>query len=245
MMNETIPPRVTVSEGRLMVSGVPGSFVQGAARPFRLEAEALQPVGGFALRESVLHDDGRLEGVARVVGDGLSRIGGPVSAERLALTVRALPEAAAGQRILLGIEALDAGDGPGRLAATLWLPIPAFAALRQDLLEGQAGLLSLAATTNLWVADGERDSPPDRPLTWHLGVLPDGAPAPARGLVETLSWRAAPAAEPEAAVEAEAEAAPAMEEPAETSAEVLARLNWSIRQMILVLVFLLIVIALK
>lgn len=242
MMNEAIPQRVTVSDGRLMISGVPGSFVQGAARPLMLEAEALQPVGGFALRESVLHDDRRLEGVARVVGDRLSRIGAPVTGELLALTIRALPEAAAGQRILLGIEAVGADGEAERLAATLWLPPAAFASLRQDLLQGQAGQLSLSATTNLWVADGERDSPPDRPVTWHLGVAADGAPAPARGLVETLSWRAAM---PEAEAPREAEPAPTEEDPAETTAEVLARLTWSVRQMILVLVFLLIVIALK
>lgn len=242
MMNETSPQRVTVSEGRLMVSGVPGSFVQGAARPLRLEAEALQPVGGFALRESVLHDERRLEGVARVVADRLDRIGAPIAGEHLALTIRSLPESASGQRILLGIEAVADGESE-RLAATLWLPAAAFAALREDLRQGQAGLVSLSATTNLWVADGERDSPPDRPVTWHLGVSQDGSPTPARGLVESLSWRAATPPEPEAP--AEIEAAPAEEEPAETAAEALARLNWTVRQMTLVLVFLLIVIALK
>lgn len=244
-MNEMTPPRVTVSEGRMIVSGVPGSFVQGAARPLRLEAEALEPVGGYALRESVLQDDRRLEGVARVVGDQLSRIGAAASlSERLSFTIRSFPESAAAQRILLGIEVSGAETETDELAATLWLPAAAFAALRQDLLEGQAGLLSLSATTNLWVLDNERDSPPDRPLTWHLGLAADGSALPARGLVETLSWRAAASvSEPDMPVAAEP--APVQEDEAETTADVLSRVNWTLRQLVLVLVFLLVVIALK
>ena len=231
--------RVTMTEGRMTVSGVSGGFVQGAPRKLRLQAEALVPVGGFALRDSMLQDETRLEAVAQVKDDRIQRLGAARPAERMRLSIRTRPDQAT-DRILLGIDARAAGEGEAdALSATLWLPSGVFAALRRDLEAGQAGQLSLTATTNLWVEDGERDSPPDRPVTWYLGLDGGGAVMAARGLVETLSWRATPA-QPLPAETDQAE-----EEPPETTAEALGRLNWSLRQMTLVLVFLLIVIALK
>lgn len=144
----------------------------------------------------------------------------------------------------LSLPAGAQGDLDDRLAADLFLPQPLFAGLRQDLADGRAGLLSFAATTNLWLREG---GPDDEPPVFHLAPEADGRPVQAHGRVQNLSWRAAPsesagdpaflAGQPDQSAEAEP--------PEDPVAEQLRRINWSLRQVLIVLAFLMLIIALK
>ena len=93
--------------------------------------------------------------------------------------------------------------------------------------------------TSLWVRESERDAPAGLPVSWHLGLDAEGrASEPARGLVESLEWQPTgmnPVTAP-AAID---------QEPEETTTDLLARIDWSLKQIALVLLFLLIVVALK
>ena len=126
-----------------------------------------------------------------------------------------------------------------------------FEALKADMLAGLAETLSLEATTSLWIREEERDRPAAEPVDWYLGLAEDGrGAAPARGFVESIEWRppAALAAEP-ARMPPEPAAAPAPAEPEEhgedSAADQLRRINWSLKQLLLLLAFLLLIIAVK
>lgn len=229
---------VSVSEGRMTIAGVAGRFVQGIGRHFRLEAENLRLATGFDSTGQRLRETSRIEADARVGGDRLARAGFEGVAARIAFVLRPLP-ASGEARILLTIGYREEED---LYIAELWAPAVLFEALKRDIISGAARHLSLGATTSLWVREEERDASPALPVTWHLGLEPDGQrSAGARGLVESIEWSDAPAAPPEPAL-----AVPPDEEPPEDPvAEELRRINWSLKQLILVLAFLLIIAALK
>ena len=127
-----------------------------------------------------------------------------------------------------------------------------FEALKADMLSGLAQELSLEATTNLWIREEDRDRPAGQPADWYLGLAEDGrGSAPARGFIESLEWRPAAAmvaAEPrdiEHSSPAVSDTAQPEEHDEETSADQLRRINWSLKQLLLVLAFLLLIIAVK
>jgi len=235
-MGETgVMRRVAMAQGLMTIEGVAARFAQGLGRHLRLSAENLQVVGGFASREGRIEDAARILGRASLSGDSLHRAGAAGEAKDLALTVRRFPGSEDGRILLL--LGFREGEESG-FFAEVYAPSAVFEALRQDILSSAAQTLSLSATTSLWVRESEREAVPGMPVAWHLGLEPDGRKsAPARGLVETLDWRAATA--PTAPSNDEAE------HPVDAAADQLGRINWSLKQIALVLVFLLLVVALK
>jgi hypothetical protein len=237
-MNESRPMRsVSVTDGRMTVEGVLDRFVQGIGRHVRLAAADLQLIGGFASQNGQLREDARIVGRGHLLTDSLRRAGYDGEAGGIALTIRPL-SASHEARMLLMLGFREDGDGDGEFFADAFVAPVVFAALKGDMLSGAAQRLSLSATTSLWVREREREAAPAMPLSWHLGLEADGhTSAPARGLVETLDWSSAP---PETAA-----ADPVPDEEPETPSEQLSRINWSLKQLLLILVFLMIIIALK
>jgi hypothetical protein len=236
-MDSSTPQRVTLSEGRMSIAGLATRFVQDPGRRLKLEAIGLEALSGYVLRDGDFAPDIRIAGRAWLPQDGLGRAGLAEQASEIPLTVRPLPAGGATTgRILL---VLGHGGEEPDFHAALWIPAEMFAALKQDVEAGRAGRLRVTVTTNLWLDEADRDAPPERPVTWQLGPQPDGDGAtPARGLAERIEWGAAPeATAPEPTVESA--------EPTELVGEALGRINWSLRQIALLLVFLLIVAALK
>jgi hypothetical protein len=230
----------SIVDGRMTLPGVAGAFLQDAARPIAFTADGLVAIFGHDWRDGVLHDAARIEGHARPDGATLARIGQAGPAQDLSLTIRAFPGESA-PLLRLSLPAGVQGDLDARLAAELFLPQPLFAGLRQDLTDGRAGSLSFAATSNLWLREGARD---DEPPVFHLAPEADGRPAQAHGRVQSISWRPLePAADPAflAAGQPDQEA----EEPEDPVAEQLRRINWSLKQVLIILVFLMLIIALK
>lgn len=229
-----------IVDGRMTLPGVAGAFVQDAARPIAFTADGLVAISGHEWRDGVLHDAARIEGHARPDGATLARIDQAGPAQDLSLTIRSFPgESAPLLRLSLPVGAH--GDLDARIAAELFLPQPLFAGLRQDLAEGRAGSLSLTATTNLWLREGAGD---DEPPVVHLAPEADGRPAQAHGRVQSISWRLLDlAGEPTflAAGQPDQEA----EEPEDPVAEQLRRINWSLKQVLIVLAFLMLIIAIK
>jgi hypothetical protein len=215
-----------------------GGLVQAPGRRLVLEAGGLEPRAGFALRDGAIASDARINAGARLPRDTLGGAGLAEPAGEMPLAIRPLPGGGAAARMLLGLS--HGGEEPG-YHAVLWLPPEVFAALRLDAEAGRAGHLSLTATTNLWLEEGERDAPAGRPVAWKFGRDGEGGTIPARGLVERIDWSAAA---PEPAMPA-VTPAPAAEDPAEEITDALGRLNWSLKQIALVLVFLMIIVALK
>lgn len=238
-MDETGPTRsVSVSEGRMTIEGRPEPFVQGIGRHFRLEAGNLRFIGGFASR------DGRLEEAHRIVGDGLvtagslRRAGFDGEAGTIALTLRPFANGEQG-RLLLMLGFRDAGESEGGFFADAYVAPAVFEALKGDIAAGRAEQLALGATTSLWANEAERGGSAELPVAWHLGLETDGrTSAPARGLIETLDWSVAPPA-------TAATMPPAEEDEPETTPDQLRRINWSLKQLLLVLVFLMLIVALK
>lgn len=230
--------QVAMAQGLMTIEGVPERFVQGLGRHLRLTAGELRLVSGFASREGRLDDTTRILGRAALAGDSLHRAGFPEEAGQIELTVRPLAPGEDG-RILLMLGFRDGEDDAGQFFGDIFAPPAVFEALRHDMLSGTAQALSLSATTSLWVRESQREAVPGLPVAWHLGLEADGRrSAPARGLVERLDWSSAPA-------QAASLPPPPEEEPLETTADQLARINWSLKQIVLALIFLLIVIAVK
>lgn len=227
----------SIVDGRMTVAG--STFIQDAAKPIAFTADGLVTVSGHDWRDGAMHDAARIEAHARPDGARLARIDQPGPAQELALTIR--PFAGESAPLLrLSFPAGAQGDLDDRLAAELFLPQPLFASLRQDLAEGRAGHLSFAATTNLWLREGADDEPP----VFHLAPQAEGRPAQAHGRVQSISWRAAETgADPAylAAGPPDQEAEP----PEDPVAEQLRRINWSLKQVLIVLAFLMLIIALK
>jgi hypothetical protein len=232
-------------------SAAPPGLVQAPSRRLALEAWDLVAQAGFVLRSGSEHGDAttlvaddRIIGQVRLTRDRLGRSGAVDEAAALPLVIRTMPEGASRRMLLV----LGHGEEAEGYHASLLLPPEVFGGLMRDTEAGRAGHLALSATTNLWIAEAEQGAPTEASVTWLLGRGEDGKAEIARGLVERITWSAtapaAPAAEPEA-MPAAATASDEAPEPAETTAEALARLNWSLKQIALVLVFLLIVVALK
>lgn len=238
---------VSIADGRMAIEGVAGGFVQDSGRPLRLEAEDLVPVSGHDWREGALHEGRRIEARARPVEASLRRAGFEGQAHQLALTIRPFPtESASAPMLRLGLAAGAQGGLDDGFIAELFLPQTLFAALQADLAAGRAGRLSLTATTNLWLHEAEREAAPGRPPTFHFGIEADGLrSASAHGRVQQLEWRATPLA-PEAPAEA-AGTDPAFDDEAteDPVAEQLRRINWSLKQLLIVLAFLMLIVALK
>lgn len=237
-MNDRVDS-ASIVDGRMTLPGVAGAFVQDAARPLAVTAEALVAVSGHEWREGALHDAGRIEGQARPDGARLARIGQAGPAQELALTIRAFPGESA-PLLRLSLPAGAQGDLDERVAAELFLPQPLFAGLRRDLAEGRAGQLSFTATTNLWLREGAGEDEP----VFHLAPEADGRPAQAHGRVHAISWRAADA-EPGWRAAAQPEHLAEGEPPEDPVAEQLRRINWSLKQVLIVLAFLMLIVALK
>lgn len=230
--------QVALVGGLLTIEGEPDRFVQGFGRRLRLSAIDLRHVAGVASRDGRLDDATRILGQARLVGDRLQRAGFAGEAGLIGLTVRSL---APGEdaRILLVLGFRDTDEDGGGFFCDLFAPQPVFEALGAAVHAGTAQALSVSATTSLWVRESQRESVPDLPVDWHLGLEADGRESmTARGLVETLEWHLAPAPSPESG-------APPEDEPQEETADQLAAINWSLKQIALALVFLLIIVALK
>lgn len=243
MVEAGAPRRVSIGHGVMTIEGFSERFVQGVARHLHLSAGDLSLSRGFSVRAGRLEEAQLIRGRAVLAGDSLQQPLRAGEAADLALMIRPLSPGEDG-RILLVLD-IDEAEGPyaGGYRAELHLPACVFGALKQDLLAGAAETLSLSATTSLWVRESQRDAAAGVPVAWHFGVEPDGRGiTPARGLVETLEWRpAAPTVAP-----AEPALPPSIEgEALETIPDQMARIDWSLKQIALVLVFLLIVVALK
>lgn len=234
--------RSSIADGRLTIKGVAGGFVQDAARLLRLEADELVAIAGHDWQGGEPHEAGRIEARAWPVQASLRRLGFAGEAQLLALTIRPFPHDGSKAPLLrLGLADDAAGGLDDRFTAELFLPQALFSALRGDLAEGRAGRLAFAASTNLWLAEA---AAPDEPAAFHLGLEADGARAASgHGRVETISWRPAPAAEPEAPPAAAA--SDEDEPPEDPVAEQLRRINWSLKQLLIVLAFLMLIVALK
>jgi hypothetical protein len=235
-MDSSTPQRVTLSDGRMSIAGLATRFVQNAERRLKLEAIGLEALSGYVLREGAFAPDTRIAGRAWLPQDGLGRAGLAEQASEIPLTIRPVPEGTTTGRILL---VLGHGGEEPDFHAALWVPAEMFVTLKQDVEAGRAGRLGITATTNLWLDEADRDTPPERPVTWQLGPEADGdGTTPARGLAERIEWGPAPALPAPEPIQDSAE-------PSEPVNEALSRINWSLRQIALLLVFLLIVAALK
>lgn len=249
---------ISIVEGRMTIAGVPGQFVRAADPPLRLEADAFVMVSGHAWQDGVARDGSRLDGRVRPLGATLHRVDSRAALPDLALVVR--PFAAEGGRppmLRLGPdEEEDQALVEPPPVVALFMPQPLFDALRADLAAGRAGRLVLSARTDLWLREGETEPAPGRPLAFHLGLDPQsGRCASAHGRVETLEWAQAPA-EPAGpadtgepvpqlpAVFAQAETRDD-EPPEDEVAEALRRINWSLKQLLIVALFLMLIVALK
>lgn len=232
--------QVAVAQGLMTIEGVSDRFVQGLGRHLRLTADELRLVGGFASRDGRLDDATRIQGKAILADGSLHRAGFPDEAGQIALTIRPL-DPGEDRRILLMLGFRDGDDDASGFFAEILAPPAVFEALRRDMASGTAQGLSLSATTSLWARESDRDAAAGLPVAWHLGLEAHGRnSATARGLVETLDWSGAP---PGQAIVAPQPAADG--ERMEEIADQLARVAWSLKQVALVLVFLLIVVALK
>lgn len=230
----------SIVDGRMTLPGVTGAFVQDPARALAFSANGLVAVAAHDWRDGVLHDAARIEGRARPEAATLARIGQAGPAQDLSLTIRSFPGGSA-PLLRLSLPAEAQGDLDDRLAAELFLPQPMFAGLRQDLIDGRAGHLSFTATTNLWLREGRAD---DETPVFHLAPEANGRQAQAHGRVQTISWRTADAAA-DPAVLAAAQPDDETEPPEDPVAEQLRRINWSLKQVLIILVFLMLIIALK
>ncbi|WID94656.1 hypothetical protein QO058_17680 [Bosea vestrisii] len=230
----------SIVDGRMTVAG--GTFVQNPAKPLAFTAEGLVVVSGHDWRDGALHDAGRIEAHARPNGARLARIDQPGPAQELSLTIRSFAGESA-PLLRLSLPAGAQGDLDDRLAAELFLPQPLFAGLRQDLANGGAGLLTFAVTTNLWLREGADDEPP----VFHLAPEVDDRPAQAHGRVQSINWRAAASkadGDP-AFLAGQPDHTSETEPPEDPVAEQLRRINWSLKQVLIVLAFLMLIIALK
>lgn len=251
-MDESQPTRsMSVTDGRMTIDGSPYRYLQDVARRFRLEAGPLRFVGGYANRDGRLEDAQRIEADARIAAGTLRRAGGNGAARRLGLTLRPLAASAESARLLLMLGYRGEGDEAEPFAEAFLAPA-VFEALKADMLSGRAQELALEATTSLWIREEDSDRPPGQPVDWYLGLATDGrGSAPARGFIESIAWHpAAPAAalaseEPEPSAMAHSEPALAEEHHEDAAADQLRRINWSLKQLLLVLAFLLIIIAVK
>jgi len=242
-MNTTVRG-ISIADGRMTIDGLAGAFVQAADRPLALSADRLALVCGHAWPGGAAQDASRIEGRARLVEASLHRAGFAGEAQELDLTIRPFPtEGAQAPMLRLGL-AEGAGDSglDQRYRAELFLPPALFAALRRDLAEGAAGRLSLSAATNLWLREAEADALPGRPLAFHLGLdAESGHSASALGRVGSVEWGRAAPAEDEPLSPPDIEAEP----PEDPVAEQLRRINWSLKQVLIVLAFLMLIVALK
>lgn len=228
----------SIVDGRMTTAG--STFVQDAGKSLALIADGLVVVAGREWRDGAQHDATRIEGHARPDGMRLARIGQPEPAQDLSLTIRSFPGESA-PLLRLSLPAGAQGDLDDRLAAELFLPQPLFAALRQDLTDGRAGHLSFAATTNLWLREGSAD---EEPPVFHLAPEADGRQRQAHGRVQSISWRPLDSAGDPAFL-ASGQPDQEAEEPDDPVAEQLRRINWSLKQVLIILVFLMLIIALK
>lgn len=231
-MNETSVERSMAAE-----SGQPSRYVQGIARRFRLTASGLRFVGGYESRDGRLEDGRRILAEAHVVDGTLGRAGVPGEVGPIGLTLRPLAASAEETRLLLMLGHRETPFAEAFLAPAV------FEQLKADMLAGLAQELSLSATTSLWVLSEDRGKPDGEPLDWYLGRDSDGhGAAPARGFIESISWWPRPAAE-------EPAAAPAHEGEEEgwhdSAADELRRMNWSFKLLLLLLVFLMLIVALR
>lgn len=235
--------KLSIADGRMTVDGLAGGFVQDASRLLRLEADGLVAVASHGWREGALHEAGRIEARAWPAGASLRRIGFPGEAQTLALTIRPFPHDGGKAPLLrLGLADDAAGGLDDGFTAELFLPQPLFAALREDLAAGRAGLLAFSASTNLWLRE---DGRADEPAAFHLGLEADGSrTASAHGRVEAIEWRPA-AAEANVATADVIAGAPDEDPPEDPVAEQLRRINWSLKQLLIVLAFLMLIVALK
>lgn len=240
---------VSIADGRMMIDGVAGAFIQAVGRPLALEADGLALVRGHVWREGVRHEADRIEGRARPREASLHRAGHPGEAHDIALTIRPFPtEGAQAPLLRLGLDgdAQEAGLDQN-YRADLFLPQLLFAELGRDLVEKAPLHLSLSAATDLWLREAEPEALPGRPLAFHLGLeAASGRSASGHGRVESIEWGRAATASPaqQAQADAAAEADPE-EEPEDPVSEQLRRINWSLKQVLIVLAFLMLIIALK
>ncbi len=226
------------ADGRMTVAG--STFIQDVGRPLAFVADGLVVVSGYEWRDGAQHEATKIEGHARPEDAHLSRIGQDSLGQDLSLTIRSFPGGSA-PLLRLSLPAGAQGDLDDRLAAELFLPQPLFAGLRLDLADGRADHLSFAATTNLWLRESTND---EEPPVFHLAPEADGRPRQAHGRVQSISWR------PSADVAGPAHLAAGQpdqdtEEPEDPVAEQLRRINWSLKQVLIILVFLMLIIALK
>lgn len=230
-MDESGTERSLTAEG-----GQPPRYVQGVARRFRLTASELRFVGGYDSRDGRLEDGRRILAEAHVLDGTLGRAGVPGDVGPIGLTLRPLAVSSEETRLLLMLGHRETPFAEAFLAPAV------FEQLKTDMLAGLAQELSLSATTSLWVLAEDRGKPDGEPLDWYLGRDGDGhAAAPARGFIESISWWPRPAA-------ADPAVAPVHEDEEdwqESSADELRRINWSLKQLLLLLVFLLLIIALR
>jgi len=224
---------------------IPGGYVQAPERALVLTASGLIAISGQDWLDGSGREADRIEGEARPSGARLARIGHPEPPQALALTIRPFAGDSA-PLVRIGFsEDAAAGDLDARLAAELFLPQAPFARLRQDLAAGQATSLRLSATTNLWLREGDAD---DQPV-FNLPPDRDGRAGQAHGRVRSLDWRGGdagprntgPSEPPPAAAGGESHGDP----PEDAIADQLRRINWSLKQVLIVLVFVMLVIALK
>ncbi|KPH79767.1 hypothetical protein AE618_18270 [Bosea vaviloviae] len=243
MVEAGVARRVSIDQGVMTIEGFSERFVQGIARHLHLIANDLSLSRGFSIRAGRLEEAQLIRGRAVLAGDSLQQPLRAGEADDIALMIRPLSAGEDG-RILLVLDVDEAeGAYAGGYRAEIHMAASVFGALKQDLLAGAAETLSLSATTSLWVRESQREAAAGVPVAWHFGVEPNGRGViPARGLVETLEWRPAPPTVPPA----EPALPPSIEVGAlETIPDQLARIDWSLKQIALVLVFLLIVVALK
>lgn len=251
-MDESQPTAsMSVSDGRMTIEGSPHRYLQDMTRRFRLDASVPLFVGGYASRDGRLDDAQRIEARARVVDGTLRRAGLEGATRHLRLTLRPFATGSETPRLLLMLGYRNE-NGEDEAFADGFLAPAVFEALKADMLSGLAEELSLEATTNLWIREEDRGRPAGQPVDWYLGLAEDGrGSAPARGFIDSMEWRPAAdsvASEPRQ-TEAELAVAPMPAQPAEhdedTAADQLRRINWSLKQLLLLLAFLLIIIAVK
>ncbi|CAH1660902.1 conserved hypothetical protein [Hyphomicrobiales bacterium] len=250
-MNESSALRsVSVSDGRMAIEGSQARYVQGAARRFRLRAAGLRFVGGYESRDGRLDDGQRILAEAHVADGSLRRAGTDGEAGAIGLVLRRLAASGEPPRLLLMLGYRQEGDAEVPFAEAFLAPA-VFDALKADMLTGLAQEITLSATTSLWVREEDRALAEGHSLVWYLAPDADGrAIVPARGFIESIEWSSQLHHEPAAvgAPTAQAAAVPDQdsdEDWQESSAEQLRRINWSFKQLLLLLAFLMIIIAVK